>query len=255
MQYYSGYADGACLLNPGPGGWGVRLYLDAGRVEERVGYASDTTNNRMELSAVLAALEWLPPDRPRYIYTDSMYVVDGIGSWMQRWKATRWQTRGGAPVKNQDLWMAIDALLDPKVHVRHVRGHSGDPHNERVDWLAGEAAYGGLVALFCGTVGAKDDPVQGAQPPRPSSCSGRRTHHTPTRQAAKVLRDTPIPVVFAPPRYVSVVGGVAVLHKTWAACQSRINRRPGATCKKVGSSMDLWTFCAQHKVEPPGDAA
>ena len=132
------YTDGGCEPNPGRGGWGVVLVYK-GKVKELSGHEDVTTNNRMELTAAVKALEALRRPCHVALHTDSQYLQKGITDWMRRWKRNGWRTRGGA-VKNQDLWQRIDDLTnthDVKWH--WVRGHAGDPFNERCDALVREA--------------------------------------------------------------------------------------------------------------------
>ena len=130
------YADGACKGNPGPGGWGV--WLKSGQAErELFGGELATTNNRMELTAVIQALTVLTRRCSVTIYTDSEYVKNGITSWIHNWRARGWLTADRKPVKNVDLWKRLDALnASHEVHWRWVKGHAGDPGNERADALA-----------------------------------------------------------------------------------------------------------------------
>ncbi len=131
--------DGACSGNPGPGGWGALLRFEDGSVEEFGGHDPATTNNRMELQAALELLQRLK-QLPRHpdltIRTDSKYLIDGLGSWMKGWKRKGWKTAAGKPVLNQDLWKALDAARLDDVPLAYVKGHSGDPDNERVDRIA-----------------------------------------------------------------------------------------------------------------------
>ena len=130
------HTDGACLGNPGPVGWGVLLHW-RGVERELSGGEADTTNNRMELMAAIAALESLREPCTVVLHTDSQYVRQGILEWMAAWIRRGWKTAGGAPVKNRDLWERLHAAA-ARHHVdwRWVKGHSGDPGNERVDQLA-----------------------------------------------------------------------------------------------------------------------
>ena len=136
------YSDGACRGNPGPGGWGALLRA-RGVEKELWGGEAQTTNNRMELTAVIRALEALKrPSRVR-LYTDSQYVQKGISSWIRDWKRRGWRTADKKPVKNEDLWRRLDelaALHDVEWH--WVRGHAGHAENERADRLANKGIPG-----------------------------------------------------------------------------------------------------------------
>ncbi|GHA69657.1 ribonuclease HI [Cognatilysobacter bugurensis] len=130
------YTDGACLGNPGPGGWGALLQY---REQERElsGGEAPTTNNRMELMAAIMALETLSEPCEVTLHTDSQYVRQGITEWMRNWVRRGWKTAGGDPVKNRDLWERLHAATQRhRIDWRWVKGHSGDPGNERVDRLA-----------------------------------------------------------------------------------------------------------------------
>ena len=130
------FTDGACSGNPGPGGWGVLLRY--GEVEREIyGGEADTTNNRMELTAAIQALETLKRPIKARLYTDSTYVKDGITKWIYNWKQKNWRTAARKPVKNVDLWQRLDdALARHEVEWHWVRGHAGHPENERADELA-----------------------------------------------------------------------------------------------------------------------
>lgn len=130
------YTDGACKGNPGPGGWGALLLSVSGETEI-FGGETQTTNNRMELTAVIRALESLTAPTEVAVYTDSQYVQKGISEWMREWKRRNWRTADGKPVKNVDLWQALDRLAGAHRIAWHwVKGHSGHPENERADALA-----------------------------------------------------------------------------------------------------------------------
>ncbi len=155
------FTDGACSGNPGPGGWGVLLRMQ--EVEtELCGGEPATTNNRMELLAVIQALERLSQPVTARVYTDSQYVQKGISEWIHTWKRRGWRTSTNGPVKNEDLWRRLDALAaGHTIEWRWVKGHAGHPDNERVDALA----HAGLtLALQAGTpiqAPNPDDPRQG----------------------------------------------------------------------------------------------
>jgi ribonuclease HI len=140
MKQVEIHTDGACLGNPGPGGWAALLrWHDTER--ELVGAEPQTTNNRMELAAAIAALEALREPCAVVLHTDSQYVQKGISEWLPGWKRKAWRTAAGEPVKNADLWRKLDAASQPhQVQWRWVRGHAGHVDNERVDQLARAAA-------------------------------------------------------------------------------------------------------------------
>ena len=132
------YSDGACKGNPGVGGWGA-LLVSAGHRKEISGGEANTTNNRMEMTAVIRALESLKRPSTVEVHTDSQYVQKGISEWMAGWKKRNWRTADGKPVKNQDLWLQLDALSQlHRIEWNWVRGHAGHPENERADQLANQ---------------------------------------------------------------------------------------------------------------------
>ena len=133
------HTDGACSGNPGPGGWAAILVCGTAR-KEIFGGARQTTNNRMEMTAVIEALKALREPSNVDVYTDSVYVRQGITEWIVSWKKNAWRRRSGKrwlPVKNDELWKALDALVGKhRVNFHWVKGHSGHPENERCDELA-----------------------------------------------------------------------------------------------------------------------
>lgn len=134
------YTDGACLGNPGPGGWAVIMRSGA-HEKELVGAASHTTNNRMELRAAIEALNALKRPCEVHIHTDSQYLRQGITQWVHAWRQNGWRTKSRTPVKNQDLWQALlQAIAPHHVQWEWVKGHAGHDENERADTLANEAA-------------------------------------------------------------------------------------------------------------------
>jgi ribonuclease HI len=141
------YTDGACSGNPGPGGWGAVLRCGGYEKELCGGEATPTTNNRMELLAPIRALESLTRPVEVEIYTDSVYVRNGVTKWLPRWKTNGWLTTDRRPVKNEDLWRRIDQACGPHRITWHwVRGHAGHPENERADRLAARGLREALEA-------------------------------------------------------------------------------------------------------------
>jgi ribonuclease HI len=144
------YTDGACVGNPGPGGWGVAIYFQDGSVHEMGASAPATTNNRMEMQAAIAALEFLAATQPQEsvtLYTDSEYLINGITKWIKGWKRKGWKTSQGQAVLNQDLWEILDGLNHRGINWQHVRGHNGNVGNERCDEIARAFASSNKPAL------------------------------------------------------------------------------------------------------------
>ena len=142
------YTDGACKGNPGVGGWGAILRF-GDREKEIFGGTANTTNNRMEMTAVIEALRSLSRPCEAIVFTDSSYVQKGISEWIHGWKRNGWRTSDKKPVKNADLWQELDQLAaGHKVEWRWVRGHAGHPENERADQLANR----GVEAVVAGAM-------------------------------------------------------------------------------------------------------
>lgn len=136
MKSIEVHTDGSCLGNPGPGGWAALLRYN-GREKELAGGEPNSTNNRMELMAAIMALETLTEPCQIVLHTDSQYVRQGITEWMSGWLRRNWKTAGGDPVKNRELWERLHAATQRHtIEWRWVKGHNGDPDNERVDELA-----------------------------------------------------------------------------------------------------------------------
>jgi ribonuclease HI len=199
---------------------------------------AETTNNRMELQTAIVALEMLHDYQHVTVVTDSRYVLDGITKWLRHWRQRGWVTRTGMPVKNDDLWQRLAQLQHAGIHWQHVRGHSGEPHNERADAIARAFASGSSPHLFHGHLGAQDDPVVAQfllQPVSPTT--NGRTHRPGETQHA--------------PRYVSIVRGVVAVDDTWSKCAARVHGVSGACYKKINSAQELAAFCAEHGVDLP----
>lgn len=138
MKTVTIYTDGACRGNPGPGGWGAQLDYQ-GKIKQLKGGEPNTTNNRMEMTAAIRALQALQEPCDIVMYTDSTYVLKGLTEWLPNWKKRNWKTAAKKPVKNADLWQVLEAeAARHTVDWRWVKGHSGDPGNEAADQLANE---------------------------------------------------------------------------------------------------------------------
>jgi ribonuclease HI len=216
------FADGACSGNPGPGGWGAIVATDL-RVIELGGFSTETTNNRMEMEAVLHALEKIEAAKGEgeiVIYTDSNYLIQGITKWVAGWKRKNWQTIGREDVKNKDLWIKLDEIITRlkqtyKFKWVHVAGHSGIPGNERVDEIATSFSYGDGAKLF---VGLRENY---------STDLKNLTSLKPAKSAR--------PKATGPVIYLSLINGNIFRDSTWAACEARVKGSRGAKYKKVQS--------------------
>jgi ribonuclease HI len=163
------YTDGACSGNPGPGGWGTVLYFEDGQVHELGGGERDTTNNRMEMQAAIAALEFLSEQTysaPVELHTDSEYLKKGITQWIAGWKRKGWKNATGNPVLNQDLWMRLDSLSQAlkqnqksEISWKYVRGHSGNQGNERCDEIARAFSQKRAISLKKVNFNALEEPA------------------------------------------------------------------------------------------------
>jgi len=220
------FADGAAKGNPGPGGWGAIVVTPEGRVTELGGGSPHTTNNRMELTAVIEALRHVAPaPGPVAVHTDSVYVLRGIRDWIHAWRRRGWTTKEGGDVLNRDLWedLADAERRAGKVAWHFVRGHVGIPGNERVDAIANGFATGRPPALYRGPLVRYDVPVLDI--PDDTSVPARKPSTPGGRKAA-------------PHSYLSVVDGRPERHATWAECERRVKGRSGARFKKAMSAAE-----------------
>lgn len=224
------FTDGAAKGNPGPGGWGT-IVCDGETVTELGGGAAHTTNNRMEMEGAIRGLELAQSSvLPVTIYTDSKYLIQGITSWIHGWRRRGWKTAQGSDVLNRELWERIDRLakgVGQKVHWLYVPGHSGIPGNERVDEIASEHALGNHVDLYRGPLigyGVDLTPPAAAPSAKSAGNGGRRTNDR--KRSARAFS------------YLSLVGGVARRHGTWAECEKRVRGVSGAKFKKATSAAD-----------------
>ena len=189
--------DGACRGNPGPGGWGALLRFEDGSVQEFGGADPDTTNNRMELIAALTLLEHLremPLHPSLTIRTDSRYLIDGFSKWLAGWKRKGWRTASGGAVLNRDLWEALDRARLPGVPLTHVKGHSGDPDNERCDAIAVAFSRGSRPRLATPATAPRPTVVTSttAKPTAAKPTASTSTASKPTADASKVAQSTAV---------------------------------------------------------------
>jgi ribonuclease HI len=224
------FADGGAAGNPGPGGWGAIIVTPDGKVFELGGDAPHTTNNRMELTAAIAALQHVRTVEGEVtLYSDSTYVVRGISEWIGTWKKRGWKTVEGAPVLNRDLWEMLDRLASERglpgaVTWRHVPGHAGIHGNERADEIARAYAAGRQPELYRGSLSEYPDDILAV----PSEA------HTPrVRRAGRGTGKSKTAY-----SYLSVVDGKPMRHKTWAECEARVKGKSRALFKKAAGPRD-----------------
>ncbi len=233
------FTDGAAKGNPGPGGWGAVIRIARAAVRELGGFGGHTTNNRMEMTAALQALNWLGSGAGGEaldvaILTDSTYLIRGVTQWMASWKRRGWKTADGSDVANRDLWEALaqalghTALAGPKVQWRYVRGHVGIAGNERADAIASGFAAGTAVVLYEGPCASYVIDLDATTGEEPVTSSSRRKSSERSGAASKKAAYS----------YLSVVDGVPARHRDWAACERRVKGRSAARFKKARDSAD-----------------
>ncbi len=213
------YGDGSAIGNPGPGGWGAVLHVSKDGMEKRVeelgGFAQHTTNNRMELTAVIEALKQVRDALPVTIKTDSQYVINGATKWVFGWEKNGWQTSQRTDVINKDLWQALVTVMRKhKVTWEHVRGHMGVALNERVDVIANGYARKEKVTLYKGSEDKYAEFLKTMPKPRKVAASSSKKGKAYS--------------------YVSVVNGDVKTHTTWIECEARVKGKK-AKYKKVFS--------------------
>ncbi len=238
------YTDGASRGNPGPGGWGVSVQHPTHRVVELGGAEGHTTNNRMELTAILKALEYckehLGKAEKIEINSDSSYALQGVTKWIYGWFKNNWQTADGQPVANQDLWEAIYQLIwyfksKCDIQFNKVAGHAGVLGNERADLIATKFADGERILLYVG--GGRDyDRMLGKtiKHKKLDDIVGEKNAELMREKRAEKRERSMTPAY----SYVSMVGGMIETHRTWAACEARVKGKSGARFKKALSAED-----------------
>ncbi len=233
------FADGACSGNPGPGGWGTIVATPDGKVLELGGSDRETTNNRMELLAVirgLGAIREIPGLAA--VYTDSTYVIRGVTQWIFGWRARGWKTAEGKDVSNRELFEELLRLATERKHLggldwHYVRGHSGIAGNERVDEIAQAHSKNKMPALYRGPllgypVAIHDIPENTELPPMKDKVEAKAAAHS----------------------YLSIVSGVAQRHRTWAECEKRVKGVSGAKFKKAMTASDEAQILSGWGVDP-----
>lgn len=241
------FTDGAAKGNPGPGGWGAVLLVAGQTVRELGGSGGVTTNNRMELEAAIATLEWATEASAAdsvevTVLSDSTYLLRGVGEWLPAWKRRGWKTATGADVANRELWERLDAAVArcARVTWRHVAGHAGCAGNERADRIASDLAEGRHVALYEGPACEYElDLVASAEvagDPRLARSA------RPSRRRGVATR------------YLSLVAGELARHDTWADCERRVKGRPGARYRKVASEAEERAILGEWGVAGDGAA-
>ncbi len=222
------YTDGACSGNPGPGGYGVIVIENLRSVYELGAGEVQTTNNRMELQAVIVALDFIlsriqSEDDEVQIYTDSVYVIRGATKWVFGWKKNQWKNAEGEPVANREHWKKLSELIQKipaKIKWHYVRGHNGDPGNERCDRIAVAFSKNDHIDLFQGKASNYifDVTVPARTEPLPESQHWKKTNSEKKNSW-----------------YLSLINGVVTKYPTWTDCEAQVKGRPGVKFKKVSS--------------------
>jgi ribonuclease HI len=246
------FTDGAAKGNPGPGGWGAIVVTPDRRVTELGGGSAHTTNNRMELSGAIAALQHVANQPGRVaIYTDSTYLIQGITQWVWGWRKRGWKTAQGGDVLNRELWEQVSSLVGARQQVstrvdagargdvqwHWVRGHVGTPGNERADQISVAFALQQPADLYVGPLDGYALPI--LQRPDDTTLPKRSAG---TGAAAKAN--------VAAYSYLSVVGGVPMRHVTWADCERRVKGQSGARFKKATSAADESAILSGWGIDP-----
>lgn len=224
FEYFLVFTDGACSGNPGPGGWAAVLVSPRGQVREIGGGKDHTTNNEMEMMAVIEALRRIKDiPEPVSIYTDSTYVIRGATQWIWGWKKKGWKTAEGQDVSNQNLWKELDSLIrargaEGKVSWFYSRGHIGTPGNERCDEIAVAFSKGKWIDLYQGSL--LQYPIAIYDIPEDTGLPEMRP-----KQEKKVAYS-----------YLSKIGSQVVRHRDWSSCERRVKGQSGALFKKAMSA-------------------
>jgi ribonuclease HI len=228
------FGDGASSGNPGPGGWGAIVLTPDDQVFELGGAEPHTTNNRMELQAVIQALEKASTILGDVeVYTDSTYVIKGVTQWSWTWKRNDWKTGEGKDVANQDLWRELLAFeAARKIYWKYVKGHAGIPGNERTDAIAVGYSKGNLPSLYRGPLSGYLVQILDLQEKEQPGAKKKSKSSAPAYS------------------YLSVVDGVLERHTNWPECEARVKGRSGAKFRKALSAEDEKSVIRSWGFEP-----
>ncbi len=233
------FCDGASSGNPGPGGWGAIIATPEGKITELGGREVPTTNNRMELTGAIRALEVTKEIKNQEnksrieIYTDSTYVIRGITQWIWGWRKRNWITAEGKEVANTDLWKKLSlAIQGQEIEWKYVRGHTGVPGNERTDQIAVAFSQGKFIQLYRGPLLQYEFPIYDL--PDTTDLPEMKPKQTPSK----------------PYSYLSYVDNIPMRHSTWRECEGRVKGRPGAKFKKAMTPEDEVKILKSWGLEP-----
>lgn len=232
------FADGACRGNPGPGGWGAIVCIENNFIQELGGAEANTTNNRMELTAAIEAIQFLQRYESAKLeiafYTDSKYLIQGVSQWIYGWQRNGWRTATGSEVSNKDLWQAFLPILSKvtmKITWHHVPGHAEIPGNERCDTIARQFSNGQRPELFSGvfTEYSTDLTI-------PDDLAERSERKSKLKKGEGY--------------YLSYVQGTVSRHTKWADCEANVKGRSGAKFKKCVGPEDEKSILRSWGVDP-----
>lgn len=238
------YTDGACSGNPGPGGWGVLILWEDGQRQELGAHDRQTTNNRMEMQAAIAGLTHLRSQQqsgPVTLYTDSQYVIKGITEWVRGWKRKGWTTAAGKPVLNRDLWEELDRLNAPWIRWQYVRGHAGDPGNERCDAIARGFATGRPPTLA-------QSPLSPASPPAAPAAPTSKPHIKPAPQPKPEPAAQNFPI--SPPKAPTLDRDRPLQNNTQLTLIDQTDKNQGEALESIGAPESLKPMADNLSVSP-----